>query len=207
MIPVKRVLDSGDAVPSATYARFLAEVDATGVQWIPAAAGDRLRIDDAEITVLGPAHSTPGGDADPAAGGRAAAAGGANATSLSFRLTVAGRFRYVNTGDATMDEEAALLAGWPGDSLRADVLKVGHHGSRTSSGRVFLRTVAPALAVVSAGARNRYGHPHPDVLARLDASGVERIWRTDRHGTLCVEIGRDGRWRVRGEQEWRAPGA
>jgi competence protein ComEC len=201
-IRVERVLDTGDPVPSATYAGFLAEVDAADVQWLPAAAGDRLRVDDAELMVLGPVRGS-------SAFGEARRHGGdaTNATSLSFRLTVAGRFRYVNTGDATVAEEEELLAAWPPDSLRAEVLKVGHHGSRTSSDPAFLHVVAPRLAVVSSGAGNRYGHPHPEVLGRLAASGVERVWRTDRHGTLCVEIAPDGRWRVRGETVWREPGA
>ncbi|HSM07644.1 MAG TPA: ComEC/Rec2 family competence protein [Gemmatimonadota bacterium] len=199
-IHVERVLDTGDPVPSAAYAGFLAEVDAEGVQWLPAGAGDRLRVDDAVVTVLGPV-ARQGAAGEPAKGGEV------NATSLSFRLTVGGRFRYLNTGDATVAEEQALLAAWPTDSLRADLLKVGHHGSRTSSDPAFLKAVAPRIAVVSAGAGNRYGHPHPEVLGRLEVSGVERVWRTDRHGTLCVEVAPDGRWRVRGEGPWRNPGA
>lgn len=199
LIDVERVLDSGDPVPSSAYADFLAEVDAAGVGWLPAAAGDRLRVDDVDLTVLGPMP--------PASGHRRTTGGGegANATSLAFRLTVAGRFHYVNTGDATQAEEAALVAAWPAESLRADVLKVGHHGSRTSSGPPFLHAVDPAVAVISAGEGNRYGHPHVEVLDRLRAMGTARIWRTDRHGTLCVEIAGDGRWRVRGERAWRRP--
>jgi competence protein ComEC len=200
LIDVERLLDSGDPVPSSAYADFLAEVDAAGVTWLPAAAGDRLRVDDVDLTVLGP--MPPASGHGRTKGGRE----GANATSLAFRLTVGGRFHYVNTGDATQAEEAALVAAWPAESLRADVLKVGHHGSRTSSGAPFLRAVDPAVAVISAGARNRYGHPHAEVLARLRAMGTARIWRTDRHGTLCVEIAGDGRWRVRGEHTWRRPG-
>jgi len=199
-IRLERLLDTGDPVPSAAYAGFLAEIDAAGVQWLPAGAGDRLRVDDVVVTVLGPARRRPGG-------GERSGVGGVNATSLSFRLTIRDRFRYLNTGDATVAEERDMLAAWPTDSLRVDLMKVGHHGSRTSSDPAFLRAAAPRLAVVSAGAGNRYGHPHPEVLRRLEASGVERVWRTDRHGTLCVEVARDGRWRVRGEGAWRDPGA
>lgn len=198
-IEVERLLDSGDPVPSSGYARFLAQVDAAGVAWLPAAAGDRVLIDDAVLTVLGPAGGSGGAFAEPESG--------ANATSLAFRLTLGGRFHYVNTGDATMREEAGLLAAWPAESLRADVLKVGHHGSRTSSGPAFLRAVRPAIAVISAGAGNRYGHPHEAVLDRLAALGTARIWRTDRQGTMCIEIAANGQWRVRGESTWREPGS
>ncbi len=198
-IPVERMLDSGDPVPSESYADFLQAVDATGVQWIPVAAGDRFRLDGVTLTVLGPVHSTerPGG-------GKGTGDSGANATSLSFRLAIGG-FRYLNTGDATAHEESALLTAWPRDSLRADLLKIGHHGSRTSTSRAFLDSVAPEIAVISVGARNLYGHPHPDVLARIREAGVERLWRTDRHGSLCVEVEPEGRWRVRGESMWRDP--
>ena len=196
---IGRVLDSGDPVPSPGYAEFLRMVDASGVQWIPAAAGDGFRLDGATLKVLGPVRSSSIG-AGRAEGARA----GTNATSLSFRLAIGG-FRYLNTGDATRDEEAALLASWPRDSLRANLLKIGHHGSRTSTSSDFLEAVAPDVAVVSVGSRNLYGHPHPEVLERIRAAGVERLWRTDRHGTLCVEVEPDGRWRVRGEGRWHDP--
>jgi competence protein ComEC len=192
---VHRVIDSGDPVPSAAYERFLAVVDESGAQWLPAAPGDLMLLDEAQITILGPSRAP----------GRGAAA--ANATSVSFRLSIAGGFRYLNTGDATEREELDLLEAWPADSLRADLMKVGHHGSRTSSAPRLLRTVSPSLAIISSGLRNPYGHPHPRTLARLDSAGVPRVWRTDRHGTLCVEIDRRGWWRVEGEPAWRRPAA
>lgn len=195
-LPVRRLLDTGDAVPSGAYAEFLADVDAAHVRWLPTAAGDRFEIDGVEMLVLGPFRE---------AGGDKFAVRDANATSLSFRLTIGGRFRYVNTGDAHAAEEISLLALWGADSLRADVLKIGHHGSRTSSSVDWLRAVRPGLAVISAGASNRYGHPHRVTLARVDTASIPLLWRTDRDGTLCVEVDDDGRWRIRGEAGWRRP--
>jgi len=87
-------------------------------------------------------------------------------------------------GDAEGAEEGDLLA-LPRERLRADVLKVGHHGSRTSSSPAFLAAVAPEIAVVSVGARNRFGHPNPGTLGALDAVGA-RVWRTDREGAVTV---------------------
>lgn len=191
---VDRIIDTGDAVPSIAYERFLAAVDESGARWLAAAPGDHVRMDNVAITILGP-RQAPGQAASPA-----------NATSVSFRLSIDGGFRYLNTGDATIREELDLLSVWSTDSLRADLMKVGHHGSRTSSAVAFARAVNPSLAVVSSGLRNPYGHPHSEALARLDSAGVPRIWRTDRQGTLCLEVDARGQWRVRGERTWRHAG-
>jgi competence protein ComEC len=75
-------------------------------------------------------------------------------------------------------------------ALRADVLKVGHHGSTTSTTPGFLAAVSPRIALVSVGAGNVYGHPDADVLQRLAAAGVQ-VLRTDRLSTIVVRT--DGR--------------
>jgi competence protein ComEC len=113
---------------------------------------------------------------------------GPNDNSYVLRITYGARALLL-VGDTEHEEEAGLLAA-QGDRLRADVLKVGHHGSRTSSTPAFLRAVQPAEAVISAGCRNRFGHPHPLTLASLAAQGV-RVWRTDHDGAVTVTT--DGR--------------
>ncbi|MEK7541693.1 MAG: MBL fold metallo-hydrolase, partial [Patescibacteria group bacterium] len=65
-------------------------------------------------------------------------------------------------------------------------LKVGHHGSKTSSTEEFLKAVSPGVAVVSAGRKNRYGHPHPEVVERLKRFGI-RVRRTDQEGDIRME--------------------
>ena len=98
------------------------------------------------------------------------------------------------TGDIEARGEAAMLArGAP--ALRADVLLVPHHGSRTSSSAAFLDAVAPCLALVSAGYRNQFGHPHHAVLARYAARGIE-VRRTDHDGALRVVLPADGTRRI-----------
>ncbi len=87
------------------------------------------------------------------------------------------------TGDLDRRGEAALLES--GVNLRADVLKVGHHGSRYGTSEAFLQRVRPQEALISAGAGNRYNLPHPSLLQRLERAGV-RVWRTDRHGAIRV---------------------
>ncbi len=95
------------------------------------------------------------------------------------------------TGDLDLAGERELLA-WTrsrGGSLRSEVLKVAHHGSRTSTGAGFLDAVEPRLALVSAGRRNAYGHPAPDVVERIEARKAG-VLRTDRHGRIEVRFRR-----------------
>lgn len=106
--------------------------------------------------------------------------GPANDNSLVMRLSHRGR-SVLFVGDAERAEEEQLLAT-AGDHLRAEVLKVGHHGSRTSTSAPFLARVKPNLAVISCGIRNRFGHPHQTTLDRLTASEVV-VWRTDKWGS------------------------
>jgi competence protein ComEC len=85
-------------------------------------------------------------------------------------------------GDAERAAEQRLLEEHAG-SLRADLLKAGHHGSRTSTSPELLQAVRPRFATISCGVRNRFGHPHPFTLAALDATGIPAL-RTDRLGSV-----------------------
>ncbi|MEJ2341313.1 MAG: DNA internalization-related competence protein ComEC/Rec2 [Gemmatimonadales bacterium] len=192
-LQVQRVLDAALPVPAARYDEYLSDVVAEGARWLVGRQGARLAIDEVEMLVLGP---------DLLPSDRLAAArvrGGlvsANEASLSLQIRVDGGFGYVNAGDAPAAEERRMLASWPPDALRADVLKVSHHGSKTSSDVGWLKALAPELAIISAGAANRYGHPHPVALARLDSAGIGAVWRTDLDGTVCVSVDAEGRWRL-----------
>jgi competence protein ComEC len=113
---------------------------------------------------------------------------GANDNSLVLRVTY-GERTVLLTGDAEALEEADLVARY-GGTLRADYLKAGHHGSRTSTGEALLDAVAPAWATLSCGVRNRFGHPHEPTLERLREHGV-LAFRLDRSGSF--EWTTDGR--------------
>lgn len=91
-----------------------------------------------------------------------------------------GAHSFLITGDLEGQSEEALLAQGIGPQT---VLKVGHHGARASSSAAFLTAIAPHYAVISVGAGNRYGHPHPDTLKRLN-SGGRAVFRTDKHGAI-----------------------
>ncbi len=94
-----------------------------------------------------------------------------------------GNTHFLLTGDAGKATERALLD--TSANLQAEVLKVGHHGSDTSSDESFLEAVSPQYAIISCGFLNQYGHPDPDVLKRLSKLGVQ-VYRTDVNGAITV---------------------
>ena len=101
--------------------------------------------------------------------------------------------RLLIPGDLALEGERRNLARHPA-KLEAEALIVGHHGSRQSTGAAWLEAVRPAVAVISAGSGNRFGHPDPTVLDRLGRRGT-RVFRTDRHGMVRLSAGPDG-WSV-----------
>jgi competence protein ComEC len=105
-----------------------------------------------------------------------------NNYSAVLRVTY-GETSFLFTGDAEVLPEREMLAG--NLPLEADVLKVGHHGSRTSTSESFLKEVDPSVAVISVGKDNTYGHPHSEILERLAKHGVA-TFRTDIHGIVVV---------------------
>lgn len=92
-----------------------------------------------------------------------------------------GQKSFLFTGDAEIAEELTITA-----DIDCDVLKVGHHGSYTSSGISFLDKVSAEIAVISCGKGNDYGHPHKEALDRLSDSGISKIYRTDISGTISI---------------------
>ena len=108
--------------------------------------------------------------------------GGENKDSLIVRAEF-GSCSMLLTGDADADEEEQLLAAVPAEKLKADFLKVAHHGSSGSSTETFLQAVSPRCAVISCGVGNSFSHPHEEVLNRLREENAE-IYRTDLSGSL-----------------------
>jgi competence protein ComEC len=113
-----------------------------------------------------------------------------NNDSLVLRLHYGNR-TILLPGDAEKEAERAILAENDENSLQADVLKIGHHGSKNSTTPDFLAAVKPRVAIISAGEENPYGHPSPELLERLEGAQV-RILRTDRDGAIHVLT--DGDW-------------
>jgi competence protein ComEC len=161
------VLDPAAQVPDPAYTGFLDEVEAAGVAWRAARAGTTFELDGVRFAVLHPDTTWTEWGTD------------VNEDSIVLRVEFGG-FSALFAGDAGLPAEARLR----GRVGAADLLKVGHHGSRGSSGEAWLDEVSPTAAIVSVG-RNRYGHPAPEALARLIRHGAD-VWRTDREGTVSV---------------------
>ena len=105
-----------------------------------------------------------------------------NNNSIVLRLSY-GSINFLFTGDAEKEAEASILeSGLP---VQADILKVGHHCSRTSSSAQFLDAVKPEVAVYMAGEGNRYGHPHQETINTLTSVGA-KIYGTDIYGNIIV---------------------
>ncbi|MDZ4278268.1 MAG: MBL fold metallo-hydrolase, partial [Dehalococcoidia bacterium] len=159
-----------------TYHEWRDLIGRRGIPSRAAGAGDAIDLGGgARLEVLGPTRE-------------ALASGDVNDASLVLKLTW-GEVSFLLTGDIEVRGEEALLAS--DADLRSTVLKLAHHGSNTSSSAAFLRAVEPAVAVVSVGADNTFGHPSPEVLQRLSESAV---FRTDRHGTVRLSTDGERLW-------------
>lgn len=192
-MPVQALGDGGVVRATGAYRGLIAAAAGEGVPWRFLGRGDRWAEGGVIVEVLHPPS--------PAARGVPPVAPSPNDLSVVLRLRW-GEFDALLTGDVSAEVEAALLPLLE----EVELLKVGHHGSRTSSSRPFLEIVRPEVAVISVGRRNRFGHPAPEVLGRLREVGAE-IYRTDHHGDVVVSAREDGSWRVETERgSPRGPG-
>ncbi len=180
-IEVGRVFEPAEAVPDAHYLALLDAVADQGVPWIPVRAGTTFTVDEVRFSAVHPDTAWAGWGLD------------LNEDSAVL-VVESGRFRALFAGDAGLVAEARIGAVVPW----VDLLKVGHHGSRWATGSAWLARLEPSAAIVSVG-QNRYGHPAPETMGRLEAAGVP-VWRTDREGTVTVRIA-DGRMMIRGRHE------
>jgi competence protein ComEC len=166
------VIEAGELVADSLYYDFLDELAAGGVPWHRGRRGERFTLDSVSFTILHP---------DPVWSGW-----GEDVNEDSLVLLIEYRaFQVLFAGDAGFPAEHEMLPR----TRPVDLLKVGHHGSRGSTGASWLDALAPEAAVISLG-RNNYGHPSEETLDRLRRHRVA-VWRTDRDGTVAVTS--DGR--------------
>ncbi len=188
---IDRIFEPGMLGPGPAYRAFRGGLALHARTPEILSTGDELRLDSIGFKVLWP---------DRAAVPRLPADGGTSINNVSIVLLgTFGAQRFLLAGDIEEEIDPVLIArGLP----RVDLLKVAHHGSRTSSTGAFLDAVRPRVAIVSVGAVNPYGHPAPETLARIEARGAQ-LYRTDRNGSVEATLdghrlcGPGGAWRSR----------
>lgn len=172
------VLDAFDVVnvimtdaptTTSTYKKVLQKIDEKDCGVIFAEAGKEYSLGEAKITILGPVSDY---------------SDDLNNTSIVLRLTY-GRTAFMFTGDAEKKAEQDMLTKFPASYFRADVLKLGHHGSSTSTSDGWFFAVSPEYAVISCGRNNDYGHPHREILSLLKKNGTT-YFRTDTDGSIVM---------------------
>ena len=175
-VNVGEVLDSGQVHTTQTFEDFLDAVETKQIPLNSVRQGDSIMLDPTvKIDVLNPpANLLDGADNEAEF----------NDNSVVLKLTY-GQFSVLLTGDMEERNEARLVSENT-TTLDADVLKAGHHGSRTSSSMPFLNAVTPEVVIISLGAGNTYGHPHREALDRISAAGTEHLFRTDIDGTITL---------------------
>jgi len=167
--PTARVVTNGEMHTTAVYENYLDAIAVSKAEYIEVVRGNVIKLGSLTFTVLNPGRIVEGD---------------LNRNSVVLRMTY-GNTTFLFMGDANNDTEAEMIAA--DLPLKADILKVGHHGSSTSTSAAFLAAVDPTAAVYSAGKGNSYGHPSPDTLARLGNAGVN-VLGTDIHGTIVFLV-------------------
>lgn len=150
-----------------TFEKLLTTIRNRHVKVLRAKVGDRYTLGGASFVIKGPVKEYSD----------------TNDMSIVLKLQYGNR-SFLFTGDAPTTAEADMLA--TGEDLSADVLKVGHHGSKTATSPAFLKAVSPRYGIISVGKDNTYGLPNQAVLNRLQAAGVQLL-RTDKQGTIVIQ--------------------
>ena len=179
---VKELVYNGIPSTSKYFINALKAAKANGTQQVKVKAGDVLDFGNGvSFEIVSPSQSLI--DEDTAAI-KAKKKVDVNNESVVGRLTF-GNFAMLFTGDAEGPVEKDMVASY-GKKLKCQVLKAGHHGSKTSSTAEFLKLVQPESVVMSLGVSNQYGHPHEALLNRLQKQGIKNIYRTDANGTITI---------------------
>ena len=163
---VEQVWTSAKSHSTNIYTSFITAIGNEGLEVVVPSVGDTYTYEDLTLTVLGPVKSYSD----------------VNNTSIVVMAEYA-QTRFLFTGDMESKAEADLLAS--GADLRADVLKVGHHGSDSSSSQAFLDAVGAELGLIHVGTGNSYGHPHGQIITRLENAGLT-LYRTDLCGSIVL---------------------
>ncbi len=168
-LEVKNVIMPDVTTTTSTFKKLLNAISENDTKLITAKTGDKYQLEESEFKILGPVTI----DED-------------NLNNCSIVL----RFRFKDTyflftGDAEAKAETEILDTFSDKELKSDVLKVGHHGSSTSTSEDFLKAVMPSAAVISCEKNNKFGHPHSETLEILEKYGIKCL-RTDKLGSIVL---------------------
>ena len=150
------------------YKNFKKKAEEQNVEIKHPNVGDEIQLGSSTVEFLGPVDEN-GKDL--------------NSTSIVLKITY-GNTSFLFTGDAEKESENEMLS--KGYDLSCDILKLGHHGSSTSTTNKFLTATSPAIAIVSCGKDNDYGHPHKETMNKLNNDHIT-VYRTDSDGTILAE--------------------
>ncbi len=177
------VILNGVYLKTDNYDQFLNAIEDNKVKVLIAEAGEAIHFDkDLEFDILSPNKNPAGLVFNKNSEGFGSGSNDVNNTSIIGKL-IYNNFSIMFMGDATSKIENQLLSY--GDSLKSDILKIGHHGSKYSSFTNFLKTVAPKAGIIEVGAKNFYGLPSQAALSRLGMFNVN-IFRTGQNGDIRV---------------------
>src|SRR5690554_2656060 len=166
-IKVEKVIDSGRVHTSKTYENYLTLIDQKNIQFELGRAGQTFKLGDAQFQILHPDH--------------------VNYDLNNCSVVILMQYedvKFLFTGDAEEAAETSILSSF--DNINAQILKVGHHGSRTSTTSSFLSAITPKIAIIMCGENNRYGHPHNETISKIKQENI-KIYRTDIHGNIIID--------------------
>ncbi|MDF2787434.1 MAG: hypothetical protein K0S80_532, partial [Neobacillus sp.] len=166
-IEIKQIIMPSVAEPSQSELTIIQEANKKGIQVVKVAEGSQWKNEKSLFYVLSPEKNYQGER---------------NRGSIAITANIGG-LKWFFGGDLDQEGEERILKKYP--NLNIDVLKAGHHGSKTSSSEIFIKSITPSISWISVGERNRYGHPHNEVLERLAKT---TIYRTDLHGAITYKF-------------------
>lgn len=167
--PVEVIYDSGKVHTSQTYENYLLLIDEKEIQFETPRRGDNIELNNLTFNIIHP--------------GKEVEEYGLNQVSITAYLKY-DQVSFLFTGDIEETEESELRE--TEFNINSTILKVAHHGSKTSSSELFLEAVSPEVAIITVGENNRFGHPAPEVINRFQDKNIE-VYRTDLNGDIVIK--------------------
>jgi len=182
-IKIKNMVISKQNEQSTEIEEFVKLVNKYKINMVVVSAGDKIVVDkNTNIHILWPTkESLKNMDL--------------NDNSIVAKVNYLG-MSILSTGDISKTVDNFIMDIYPESMLKSDILKIAHHGSKTSTSLEFIEKVKPKIALIGVGKNNKFGHPNEEVIENLEKNGV-KIYRTDRDGEISIEIDKKGKIKLR----------